>query len=222
MSAEIKAGMRAARGKFITIEGGEGVGKTTNIETLKQRLEHHNIPYRATREPGGTKLGESVRELLLRVEETPLDPIAELLLVFAARAQHLATVIEPQLAAGTWVVCDRFTDATYAYQGGGRDLGAERVAQLEHLVQGDLRPDLTIILDIDPEQGLARARLRGELDRFEREQTEFFARVRSTYRARAQAEPERCRFVDAGRPLAEVQADVTAIIDDFVERESSV
>ncbi|MEH6542791.1 MAG: dTMP kinase [Porticoccaceae bacterium] len=204
------------RGRFITIEGGEGVGKTTNIETLKQRLQHHGIAHGITREPGGTELGEAIRDLLLRTDTTPLNSMAELLLMFAARAQHLATVIEPQLAAGTWVVCDRFTDATYAYQGGGRELGAAAVGQLEQLVQGELRPDLTIILDIDPEQGLARARQRGELDRFEQEQTEFFARVRATYQARAQAEPERCRIVDAGRALAEVQADVAALIDGFI------
>lgn len=213
MTADIKP---AKRGRLITIEGGEGVGKTTNIEVLKQRLQHHDITHSTTREPGGTKLGESVRELLLRVDELPLDPMAELLLMFAARAQHLATVIEPQLAVGTWVVCDRFTDATYAYQGGGRKLGEAAVAQLEQLVQGDLRPDLTIILDIDPEQGLQRARQRGELDRFEQEQTEFFARVRTTYRERAKAEPERCHIIDAGRPLAAVQADVVAVIDAFV------
>lgn len=204
------------RGKFITVEGGEGVGKTTNIALLQQRLQHYDIPYGLTREPGGTELGEAVRELLLRVGDIPLDSMAELLLMFAARAQHIATIIEPLLSSGRWVICDRFTDSTYAYQGSGRELGTQAVATLEQLVQGELRPDLTIILDIEPEQGLARAGQRGKLDRFEQEQSEFFARVRAAYLAQAEAEPKRCHVVDAGHSLARVQSDVTAIVDAFV------
>ncbi len=204
------------RGKFITIEGGEGVGKTTNIEVLEKRLQHHGIDCCVTREPGGTELGELIRELLLQPQSVPPDAMTELLLIFAARAQHIATVIEPQLTAGTWVLCDRFTDATYAYQGGGRGLDFELIQQLEQLVQGELRPDLTFILDIDPEQGLARVKKRGPLDRFEQEEMEFFERVRATYTRRGQADPARCHIVDAARDLPKVQAEVAALIDRFV------
>ena len=200
------------RGKFLTIEGTEGVGKSTNLAFVCDWLGARGIEVIVTREPGGTPLAEEVRSLLLSKRNEAVDETAELLLVFAARAQHLAQVIKPALARGAWVLSDRFTDATYAYQGGGRGLSKATIAQLEQLVQGDLRPDLTLILDIDVELGLNRARQRGELDRFESETIGFFERVRAAYRQRVQAAPERYALVDAGKPLAEVQADLAAVL----------
>lgn len=196
------------RGKFVTVEGGEGVGKTTNIAFIEAWLRERNIDYIATREPGGTPYAERIRALLLDHQDEPLDPTAELLLIFAARAQHLARVIRPALERGQWVLCDRFTDATYAYQGGGRELGVQTVATLETLVQGQLRPDLTLILDIDPELGLARVNGRGAPDRFEREEQRFFQRVRETYLQLARSDPDRYALVDASRPLDQVQASI--------------
>ncbi|MCH8264715.1 MAG: dTMP kinase, partial [Proteobacteria bacterium] len=156
---------------FLTVEGVEGVGKSTHIETIKKFLDSRNISYIVTREPGGTRVAEQIRELLLAVhEEETLCELSELLLVFAARAQHLERVVKPALVQGKWVICDRFTDATYAYQGGGRGLDVAIIAGLESLVQDGLKPDLTIILDLDPRIGIQRASERGELDRFEREQ----------------------------------------------------
>lgn len=197
--------MAGSPGKFITVEGGEGVGKSTNIDAIKCYLDSKGIEYLHTREPGGTLLAEKIRDLLLEKHEEGMDATTELLLMFAARAQHLNTLIKPALAAGTWVLCDRFTDATYAYQGAGRQLGFELIAKLEDLVQGDLRPDLTIILDLDPEVGLQRARNRGELDRFEIEELEFFKAVRSCYLQIAESEPERCAVIDASQDLDSVK-----------------
>lgn len=202
--------MDQSRGRFITIEGVEGVGKSTHIEALCHHLEERGIHYLATREPGGTVLAETIRRLLLQKHEEVMDALAELLLIFAARAQHLATLIRPALAAGTWVICDRFTDATYAYQGGGRQLDRENIALLEKLVQKGLRPDLTILLDLDPETGLARAGQCGEPDRFESEQIEFFDRVRQTYLELAAADPGRYLIVDASAELAEVRETLLA------------
>ncbi|WP_111642016.1 dTMP kinase [Marinimicrobium alkaliphilum] len=204
--------MRATggQGRFLVLEGTEGVGKSTNLAFVRQWLEARGLDVVVTREPGGTPLAEEVRELLLAPREETVVPTAELLLIFAARAQHLAQVIEPALARGAWVLCDRFTDATYAYQGGGRGLDTGVIAQLETLVQGERRPDLTLVLDIEPAQGLARASRRGALDRFESEEIAFFERVRAAYRARAQAAPERYALVDAGLPLADVQAAIDA------------
>ena len=199
-------------GKFITLEGTEGVGKTTNLEFIQQYLLNNNTPLVVSREPGGTPLAEELRELLLAPREELVAAKAELLMVFAARAQHLDQKILPALAAGNWVLCDRFTDATYAYQGYGRGLPLDLITELEVMVQGDLRPDLTIILDIDVEVGLARASARGELDRFEREHLDFFERVRAGYQARAKAAPERYQVVDAGQSLEAVQQDIAAIL----------
>ncbi|MFA5493395.1 MAG: dTMP kinase [Porticoccaceae bacterium] len=193
------------RGKFITLEGGEGSGKTTNRLFIEQWLRARDIPFLATREPGGTPYAEKIRALLLDHQDERVDPLAELLLIFAARAQHLAQVIRPALAKGSWVLCDRFTDATYAYQGGGRELGMADIATLETLVQGRLRPDLTLVLDIDPDLGMARASRRGGLDRFEVEQRAFFDRVRTTYLERAASDRVRYRVIDGGRDLPEVQ-----------------
>ena len=203
-------------GKFLTIEGTEGVGKSTNLAFVRTWLESRGIEVVVTREPGGTPLAEEIRSLLLSKRDEPVDETAELLLVFAARAQHLARLIKPALARGAWVLSDRFTDATYAYQGGGRGLDKSLIEQLEILVQGDLRPDLTLILDIDVELGLNRARQRGELDRFESETIGFFERVRESYRQRAAAAPERYRLVDAGKPLVEVQAEIDAVLTAMV------
>ncbi len=200
------------RGLFITVEGGEGVGKSTNIAVVVDWLEEQGIAYCKTREPGGTPLAEQIRQLLLAPRDEAMAPMAELLLVFAARSQHIETVIEPALAAGQWVVCDRFTDATYAYQGAGRQLSLEWIAQLENLVQGNLRPDLTLLLDAPLDVGLSRAGQRGDLDRFEQEQRTFFERVRSAYLERAAAEPGRFELVDTNRPLALIADDIRALL----------
>ncbi len=204
--------MSLPRGKFITLEGTEGVGKTTNLAFIQQWLEQKNIPLTVTREPGGTPLAEELREMLLQKREEPVDHSAELLMVFAARAQHLNQVIKPALEKGEWVLCDRFTDATFAYQGAGRGLSLTTIEALENLVQGSLRPDLTIVLDIDVETGLARASNRAALDRFESEEVEFFHRVRSGYQARVAQAPDRYRVVDAGQSLEGVQSDLAAVL----------
>lgn len=201
------------RGKFLTIEGTEGVGKSTNLIFVRDWLLEHGIEVVVSREPGGTPLAEEIRGLLLAKRDEKVDETAELLLVFAARAQHLQQVIKPALERGSWVLCDRFTDATYAYQGGGRGLNTAIIAQLESLVQGEIKPDLTLILDIDVERGLNRARQRGELDRFESEAISFFERVRSAYRERAEAAPERYALVDAGQALPAVQDDITQVLE---------
>ena len=199
---------------FLTVEGVEGVGKSTHIETIKNFLDERDTPCILTREPGGTPVAERIRELLLAVhEDEALCELSELLLVFAARAQHLERVVKPALAQGKWVICDRFTDATYAYQGGGRGLDVAIIAGLESLIQGELKPDLTIILDLDPRIGMRRASERGELDRFEREQIEFFDKVRRTYLDIAAADPQRCVVIDAASDLATVSADLLKILN---------
>lgn len=202
-------------GKFLTIEGTEGVGKSTNLVFVRDLLQSRGIEVVVTREPGGTPLAEEIRGLLLAKRDEAVDETAELLLVFAARAQHIATVIKPALARGAWVLSDRFTDATYAYQGGGRGLNKTIIADLERMVQGELRPDLTLILDIDVKLGLQRASQRGELDRFESEAIDFFERVRSAYHARAKAAPEKYALVNAGQDLPSVQADITKALDNL-------
>ena len=204
-------------GKFITIEGGEGVGKSTNTDLIQSLLEARGIEVVVTREPGGTALGEELRSVLLRPNAQPPVAMAELLLIFAARAQHLETVIEPALAAGKWVLCDRFTDATYAYQGWGRELDQGVIADLEHLVQGERRPDLTVLLDMDPSQGLLRAQERAALDRFEQEELAFFDRVRSGYLVRATAEPSRWIVIDASKTLDEVKAALSGAFNQWLD-----
>jgi dTMP kinase len=194
-----------SKGKFITVEGGEGVGKTTNIEFVRSRLEAAGIDVLVTREPGGTPLGEAIRGLLLDPKYTGMDPSCELQLMFAARAEHLASVVWPALEKGQWVLCDRFTDATYAYQGSGRGIDTGKIAQLEQWVQGDFRPDITLLLDVPVEVGLARASERGALDRFEQEKVEFFERVRQGYLEMAKEHAGRYRVIDASLPLDEVQ-----------------
>lgn len=203
-------------GKFITVEGTEGVGKTTNIEFIKQWLHDNNIEFVATREPGGTPLAEQLRQLLLQPRDEAVDQTAELLMVFAARAQHLNQLILPALQQGKWVLCDRFTDATYAYQGGGRQMDRAMIANLENLVQSSLRPDAVVLLDIPVEQGLERARDRGELDRFEQEDIAFFERVRSAYLERARAYPH-YHIVDASLPLEGVQQQLLNVLQQLWE-----
>ena len=204
------------RGRFITVEGSEGVGKTSNLEFIRAYLEQQGQEVVVTREPGGTPLGEDIRGLLLGHRHDGMASDSELLLMFAARAEHIAKVIEPALAAGRWVLCDRFTDATYAYQGGGRGIDFAHIAQLEQWVQGDLRPDLTLLLDVTVAVGLARAGARSAPDRFEKEQVAFFERVRAAYLALAGMHPQRYRAVDTTRTLAEVQVDITEILGRFI------
>jgi dTMP kinase len=199
-------------GLFITLEGPEGAGKSTNRDYLAELLGASGREVVLTREPGGTPLAERIREILLAPAAEPMAVDTELLLMFAARAQHLAQVVRPALARGALVLCDRFVDATYAYQGGGRGVPVERIATLESFVLGDLQPDLTLVFDLPVEIGLARAARRGALDRFEQEQRAFFEAVRQTYLQRAQAVPERYRIIDASRSLAEVQADLRALV----------
>lgn len=205
-------------GLFITLEGPEGAGKSTNREYLAERLRERGIEVQLTREPGGTPLAERIRELLLDPSDEKMAVDTELLLVFAARAQHIAEVIRPALVRGAVVLCDRFTDATYAYQGGGRGLPVERIAQLESFVQGSLRPDLTLVFDLPVEIGLSRAAARGRLDRFEQEGRAFFDAVRNTYLDRARAEPGRYHILDAAQTLAEVQRDLDGLLPTLLER----
>jgi len=203
---------------FITIEGSEGAGKTTQLTFMRDFLERAGYPVTLTREPGGTLLGEELRALLLGHRDDGMALKTETLLMFAARAEHLERVIRPALAAGHWVLCDRFTDATYAYQGGGRGLPMAQIAVLEDWVQGDLRPDLTLLLDLPVAVGRARAGKRSPADRFERETVEFFERVRVAYRDRAQQHPDRYRIVDAAPPIAIVRAQVEKLLAQWLER----
>ena len=210
------------RGRFITLEGGEGVGKSTNVAFVEAWLKERGIEVVRTREPGGTARAEAIRELLL--DPSPNEPLsvdAELLLVFAARAQHLSEKILPALARGAWVVCDRFTDATFAYQGGGRGIDAQRIAQLEQFVQRGLAPDVTLLLDMSPEA--AKERLEGRLrdlntqrDRFEQERVEFFMAVRRAYLERAVSAPERFALIDAAQPLQDVQVALSRVLEERV------
>lgn len=204
-------------GVFITVEGTEGVGKSTQCELLCDGLKRRfNRRVLVTREPGGTALGESVRALLLDPDIPAMHGTAELLLLFAARAEHLERVIRPALDDGVVVVCDRFTDATYAYQGGGRGLDQSLIAALENLVQGELRPDLTFILDLDVTTAVQRTADRGDLDRFEREQADFFERVRAVYLERARSVPERAKIIDASGDVDAVQARMLNVVAEYL------
>ena len=203
------------RGKFITLEGGEGVGKTTNLTFIKDYLQQHAIAVTVTREPGGTALAEKIRQLVLDTDSESIAETTELLLMFAARAQHIQHVIEPALAQGNWVLCDRFTDATYAYQGGGRKLSIATIALLEQLVQGNLRPDLTLLLDAPIDIGMERAQKRGAFDRFEAEKISFFTRVRDMYLTRAAEQPSRIKVIQANQPLVDVQKDIMEVMKQF-------
>lgn len=204
--------------KFITIEGTEGVGKTTNIAFIKNWLRAKNIDFKTTREPGGTPLAEEIREILLAPRSESMAAAAELLLMFAGRAQHLNQVILPTLKSGRWVICDRFTDATYAYQGFGRGMDHDLIESLETLVQGDLRPDFTLILDIPVKLGLQRAGQRSSPDRFEQEEIVFFERVREGYLTLAKRYPQRYHVIDASDSIDHVQSDIASALNDFYSR----
>lgn len=205
-----------SRGKFITLEGSEGAGKTTAIDAIRNWSQSKGIEILVTREPGGTPTAEKIRELLLDKNNVDILPDTELLLMFAARAQHLNELILPAIANGRWVVCDRFTDATYAYQGGGRNINMQRIAQLENWVQGELRPDLTLLLDLPVEVGLARAGNRSEPDRFEVEKTSFFERVRQVYLDRAKQFPQQFRLIDASKTVEQVQEQIHRALNEYL------
>jgi len=198
-------------GRFITVEGIEGVGKTTNIRFLSSAVEAYGHTVLTTREPGGTPMADRIRELLIEHGDEPMPDIAELLLMFASRALHVNNVIQPALAAGTWVICDRFTDSTRAYQGGGRGFPQQDIDRLADWVHGDLRPDLTILLDAPVEMGMRRAGRRGEPDRIEIERDGFFNRVRACYLQLAAAEPDRFVVVDASQDLEVVRRSIEGI-----------
>ena len=201
------------RGRFITIEGVEGVGKSTNLNLIERWITERDIEVVVTREPGGTGLGERVRHILLDKEESNMSAMTELLLMFASRSQHVEEVIKPALERGVWVVSDRFTDSSFAYQGGGRQLGRETVQRLESLVLDHFSPDLTIILDVDVETGLERATANTEADRFESEQREFFERVRATFLELGKG--ERYRVINTAQPLEKVETDIRGLLDEF-------
>jgi dTMP kinase len=196
-------------GKFITLEGGEGVGKSTNLLFIKEQLEEKGIKVITTREPGGTDFAEKIRALLLENREEKVVENAELLLMFAARAQHISYVIQPALTQGQWVLCDRFTDATYAYQGGGRSMDMQMIAWLEDKIQGTLRPDLTLLLDAPIDVGIDRASQRGKLDRFESEKNSFFEKVREVYLQRAKKYPQIIKVINADQDLGKVQSEIS-------------
>lgn len=208
-------GLKNCAGKFITFEGIEGVGKSTQVALLAQALQNADVQVVLTREPGGTEVAEEIRAILLTHRKENLTPTTELLLLFAARAQHIAKVIKPALAAGKCVICDRFTDATYAYQGGGRGIYLQNILQLETMVQGDLRPDLTILLDAsDIDLCLSRAKGIGTGDRIEIEERSFFERARKIYLARANGNPSRFKVIDAMQPLEKIEDEIIAALDE--------
>jgi dTMP kinase len=206
-----------SRGRFISLEGGEGAGKSTLLAGLRAHIESHGVTLVQTREPGGTQLGEAARRIVLDPAQHGLTAEAELLLMFASRAQLVREVIAPALEAGAWVLCDRFADASYAYQGGGRGQPVERIAELERWACAGIKPDLTLLLDLPVETGRARAAGRGEADRIEVEADTFFERVRSTYRKRAITEPERFRVLDASQSPADVLQAATRAIAGLFE-----
>lgn len=201
------------RGRFIVFEGGEGAGKTSHARAVREALEARGRRVIQTREPGGSPLAEAVRDLVLGDWAEGIDPVTELLLIFAARAAHLHATIRPALEAGTDVICDRFVDASYAYQGAGRGLPDARIAELERLVLGEFRPDLVVVLDLDPRIGLARIGDRGGNNRFDAENLDFMQRVRATYLARAAQDPAGHVVIDAGRSFAAVHEDLLALIE---------
>ena len=208
-------------GKFITIEGTEGAGKSTNLSSIEKVLNDFDISYIVTREPGGPAVGEELRSVLLKNESINISGQTELLLMFASRMQHINDVIKPALKLNKWVICDRFTDASYAYQGYGRQLNLSFISSLENLVHPDLQPDLTLILDVPVNIAMGRVYNRGNLDRFEQEDVAFFNRVRAGYKEIAQNNIDRCREIDASKDLAEVQAEVMQIIRDFCKKQSN-
>jgi len=207
--------------RFITLEGIEGVGKTTALAHIEALFVNTNTPYLLTREPGGTPLAESIRKLLLSPETGNMSPESELLLLFAARAAHIRDVIQPALEQQHWVICDRFTDTSYAYQGAGRGIATDHIAYLENWIQADLRPGLTLVLDAPPKLALSRAKNRSAADRFEQESLEFFTRARAAYLARAEELPQRYQVIDASQPLTIIQAELTEIITAYLRSQTA-
>lgn len=204
------------KGLFISFEGVEGGGKTTNIQYIAEKISDAGHDIILTREPGGTKLSEAIRELLISKDFPEMHSNTELLLMFAARSEHLNTVILPAIDQGKWVLCDRFTDATYAYQGGGRGIAKQTIETLESLVQGTLKPDYTFLFDLEAEIGLARAQSRGETDRFEQQHIDFFNRVRNQYLEMAESEANRYRIVNAQFDLQTVQSQINTLLSDIL------
>ncbi|MES9925216.1 MAG: dTMP kinase [Candidatus Thiodiazotropha endolucinida] len=208
---------KTAKGRFITVEGGEGAGKSSNLAFIQSLIETAGKQVLFTREPGGTPLGEAIRELLLGHKHTGMADDTELLLMFAARAEHLQQKILPALERGIWVLCDRFTDASFAYQGAGRGLSLEKIAKLQQFVQGTLRPDLTLLLDVPVDTGLQRAGMRSEPDRFESENRDFFEKVRAGYLQIATQEPDRVQVIDASPALEIVQNKIKTVVQHYLE-----
>ena len=207
---------KTKRGLFITFEGVEGGGKTTNIAFTAEKIRKAGHQVLLTREPGGTTTGEAIRKILVSRELPEINPQTELLLMFAARSEHVQRKILPALEQGIWVLCDRFTDASYAYQGAGRGIDSEHIKMLENFVQGSLRPDITFLFDLDANIGLARAQSRGETDRFEQQHIKFFNRVRSEYLKMAEAEPKRFRLIEAQHDLKKVQQQIVQKLDEIL------
>ena len=200
-------------GKFITLEGGEGAGKTTNLEFIVEYLKARGKPVMVSREPGGTPIGEEIRSLLLKKSQQPISKDTELLLIFAARAQHITEKISPGLKAGQWVVCDRYIDASYAYQGGGRNINPSKINVLVDIFTNQLEPDLTLLLDVPVDIGMNRVRQRSVPDRFESEQMNFFHSVRDSYLARATTFPNRIKKIDGSQSLELIQSEITQYLD---------
>jgi dTMP kinase len=208
------------RGKFITIEGTEGAGKSTALSFIQAYLVRAKVDIFLTREPGGTEIAEEIRKVLLYpASSETMSPNTELLLMFAGRAQHISQCILPALEAGLWVVSDRYVDASYAYQGGGRGIDMKKITMLDQLVVGDVYPDLTLLFDVPAELGVARTEKRGsQKDRIEHERVEFFMRVRDAYLERAKQDVKRIKMIDASQPLPAVQAQIVSVLDAFLER----
>ena len=204
------------KGLFITLEGIEGAGKSTAVDFIEDFLTKEGHDVIKTREPGGTVIGEQIREILLKNENSTLTYDTELLLVFSARAQHIQEVILPALSSGKIILCDRFTDASYAYQGGGRGIDASRINLLEKWVQGDLRPNLTLLFDLDVSIGMQRTKKRSDADRFELEELNFFEKIRNTYLERAKNEPQRFRIINSASSLESVKEQIITILKDFL------
>ncbi len=205
-------------GLFVSLEGPEGSGKSTNSSYISELLSQAGIKNMTTREPGGTGFGESLRNILLNKQTGNLNGKSELLLMFAARLEHVEHVIKPQLKQANWVICDRFTDSSYAYQGGGRGLSFDKISQLEKWTLGEFKPNLTLLLDVSVETTLSRVKSRGELDRFEDQETEFFYRIREAFLQLAKNTPERYRIIDANQPIDVVQAEISNIINPLIEQ----
>jgi len=210
--SDIKSGL------FISLEGPEGSGKSTNALYITDLLKQQKISVKASREPGGTNIGESLRNLLLAKETGNLSGETELLMMFAARLEHVNQLIKPTLKSGSWLLCDRFTASSYAYQGGGRGLELEKIAQLEQWCLADFRPDLTLVFDVSVETTLKRITNRGSLDRFEDQEIEFFYRVKETFLQLAKDQPQRYRVIDANQPLDQVQKEVSDILEPIIKQ----